>query len=89
MSLSGAYVKTTTLIPPLTHVCVELQKVCSSRGARYRIQACVTRIDEGGLGLEWCDPSPSLIRELLTDATGFLAHYSTSDSAALNRAATS
>jgi hypothetical protein len=39
-----------------------------SRAEPYRVSGYVARVDDGGLGVEWCEFAPPAIRALLNDA---------------------
>ena len=57
-SLSGAFVHTRLLVAPWTQVELELLGI--------RIEAYVVRVAPDGLGIEWTEFAPSVIRELLS-----------------------
>ena len=69
VSLSGAYVKTNTPVPPMSHTCLELQG--SNNTATWPTKAWIVRVDQEGVGLEWWEFSPPLLDELLK---GAMAH---------------
>lgn len=56
-SLSGAFVHTRLLVAPWTQVEIELLGI--------RIDAYVVRVAPDGLGIEWTEFAPRVIRELL------------------------
>jgi hypothetical protein len=65
--VSGGYVATAAQLPLGTAVCVHIELASPAcRTERWRITACVVRIDGRGLGLEWRHFAPRLIRQLLT-----------------------
>ncbi|HZF24659.1 MAG TPA: PilZ domain-containing protein [Steroidobacteraceae bacterium] len=57
-SLSGAFVHTRLQVPAWTQIEVELSEV--------RIAAYVVRVAADGLGIEWSEFAPPVIRELLS-----------------------
>jgi hypothetical protein len=60
-SLSGAFVETTAKLPLLSRVSLNL------RAPRDEwLDACVVRVDEEGLALEWLDPGSRLVPALLS-----------------------
>ncbi|MEO8313829.1 MAG: PilZ domain-containing protein [Pseudomonadota bacterium] len=59
-SLSGAFVETQTILPMLSCISV---RVMSQAGEW--LDACVVRIEETGMALEWLDPGSDIVPALL------------------------
>lgn len=59
-SLSGAYVRTVARLPQLTRVMLR-----TWGGEGWALPACVVRHDRGGMGLEWLDPGPHVLRAMI------------------------
>jgi hypothetical protein len=60
-SLSGAFVETNAKLPPLTRVSVNLPAPMDEW-----LDACVVRVENKGLALEWLDPGSRLLPTLLS-----------------------
>jgi hypothetical protein len=60
-SLSGAFVETTAKLPLLSRVSVNLRAPKDER-----LDACVVRVEDDGLALEWLDPGSRLVPALLS-----------------------
>jgi hypothetical protein len=60
-SVSGAFVETGSTLPLLTRIFVSLP----NRGGEG-LDACVVRIDDRGLGVEWLDPGSRMVPALLS-----------------------
>lgn len=58
-SISGAFVESGTRLPLLSRVSVNL------RGGEM-LDACIVRIDDRGMALEWLDPGSQLVPALLS-----------------------
>ena len=60
-SLSGAFLETSMMLPPLSRVSVALP------ATKYEaLDACVVRVDSNGLALEWLDPGAHLLPALFS-----------------------
>jgi hypothetical protein len=59
-SISGAYLETEAILPLLS--CVSMRVF--PWGAEW-LDACVVRVDDSGLALEWLDPGSRLVSVLL------------------------
>ena len=70
-SLSGAYIETSTPLPPLARIAV----VCGPSSGRAHcsgVPAYVTRVGRNGVGIEWLEFAPAMIRQLLlAESEGF------------------
>ena len=60
-SVSGAFVATTTKLPLLTRVSVSVPVHRDEP-----IDACVVRVDDSGLAVEWLDPGSRMVPTLLS-----------------------
>jgi hypothetical protein len=60
-SLSGAFVETTAKLPLLSRVSVNLHAPKDEW-----LDACVVRVEDDGLALEWLDPGSRLVPALLS-----------------------
>jgi hypothetical protein len=60
-SVSGAFVETVTKLPLLSRIAVNLP----ARGGEG-LDACVVRIEDRGLAVEWLDPGSRLVPTLLS-----------------------
>lgn len=65
VSSSGAFVRTEGRGPPRGPVEVILQEVATARRNAVRLPAYVVRETEAGVGIEWCEFAPRVVRELL------------------------
>ena len=65
VSSSGAFVRTGGRGPPRGPVEVILQEVATARRNAVRLPAYVVRETEAGVGIEWCEFAPRVVRELL------------------------
>jgi hypothetical protein len=66
-SVSGAFVATSTPLPPFT----SLRLVMSGKpDSRLELPACVARITDSGLGVEWRDMACPQLIELLREVDG-------------------
>lgn len=64
-SLSGAYVETSTPLPLLARIDVVCGPVCADRAHCPGVPAYVTRVEPNGVGVEWLEFAPAMIRQLL------------------------
>lgn len=65
VSSSGAFVRTEGRGPPRGPVEVIFPVPRSGRGRAERIAAYVVRETEAGVGIEWCEFAPRIVRELM------------------------
>jgi hypothetical protein len=65
VSSSGAFVRTEGRRPPRGPVEVILGDRSSGRGHSLRLPAYVVRETEAGVGIEWCEFAPRVVRELM------------------------
>jgi hypothetical protein len=65
VSSSGAFVRTEGRRPARGAVEVILRGRGSGRGHAVRLPAYVVRETEAGVGIEWCEFSPRVVRELM------------------------
>jgi hypothetical protein len=65
LSSSGAFIRTTQDWIPLSSVTVEVDLRVIVTGARVTIKACVIRLADEGIGVEWCEPLPAEVAALL------------------------
>ena len=68
VSSSGAFVRTEGRRPPRGPVEVVLGGRSSGRGHSVRLPAYVVRETATGVGIEWCEFAPRVVRELMTGA---------------------
>lgn len=70
-SVSGAFIRTALKLPALS----ALRVIVVTENARIELPACVARVADGGLGLEWRDMAcPELLEILHADRDTALAH---------------
>lgn len=65
LSSSGAFVRTAGGGPPRGPVQVILRRDTFGRQRSVRLAAYVVRESEAGVGIEWCEFAPRLVRELV------------------------
>jgi len=65
VSSSGAFVRTEGRGPPRGPVEVTFPDRSGGRGRAERIAAYVVRETDGGVGIEWCEFAPRVVREIL------------------------
>jgi hypothetical protein len=65
VSLTGAYVETRLKLPLLSPVILEPVKPTRHAGSAARLEAYVVRLDQAGIGLEWCEPILDPVAQLL------------------------
>lgn len=65
VSSSGAFVRTAGRRPPRGPVEVILQEDRSVRRQSPRLPAYVVRETDSGVGIEWCEFAPRVVRELI------------------------
>lgn len=71
-SLSGAYIETSAMLPLLARIDVVCGPTCSDRAHCSGVPAYVTRVGRNGVGIEWLEFAPAMIRQLLLgEAEGF------------------
>lgn len=68
-SSSGAFVETNQVLPPLSHLVVELYLPLRTTNRKVTLTASVIRADREGVGIEWCDPLPFETRWLESPRT--------------------
>jgi len=68
ISASGALLETEPSLPPLKRVEVQIAVRKQGRIDLIRIPACVLRKADHGVGVEWCEPLPFAIEQLVADA---------------------
>ena len=72
VSLSGAYVETRATLPPFARVDVVCWPTCSDRAHCPGVPAYVSRVGRNGVGIEWLEFAPAMIRQLLLgESEGF------------------
>jgi PilZ domain len=82
VSLSGAFVQTDLKLPVFTHVAIEFKLNQGNVNEIQEVAACVARRVDDGLGVEWCEFAPQVIRDLLAGT-----HAQTASLPALRKAA--
>jgi hypothetical protein len=55
VSMSGAFIETSTPFPPLARVTLSVSASAAGRGAGLDIDALVVRVAPDGVGIEWCE----------------------------------
>jgi len=60
VSISGAFLETTAPLPLFVPIAIAVVRDDESTHT-LAFPAVVVRHDEGGVGIEWCDPSPSSV----------------------------
>ncbi len=68
ISASGALLETEPSLPPLKRIEVEIALRKKGSIVPIRIAACVVRKADRGVGVEWCEPLPCTVAELVADA---------------------
>jgi hypothetical protein len=68
ISASGALLETEPSLPPLKRIEVQIAVRKQGRIDLIRIPACVLRKADHGVGVEWCEPLPFAIEQLVADA---------------------
>jgi hypothetical protein len=68
ISASGALLELEPSLPPLKRIEVEIALRKQGRIVPIRISACVVRKADHGVGVEWCEPLPCTVAELVADA---------------------
>jgi hypothetical protein len=66
LSASGAFVRTQGRGPPRGPVEVTLQERACGGGRSMRLAAYVVRETESGVGIEWCEFAPRVVRQILS-----------------------
>ncbi|HTX06162.1 MAG TPA: PilZ domain-containing protein [Steroidobacteraceae bacterium] len=66
LSSSGAFVRTEGCRPPRGPVEVTLIGSGEERGSSIRLPAYIVRESDSGVGIEWCEFAPRVVRELLS-----------------------
>ena len=64
-SLSGAYIETAATLPLLARIDVVCGPACPDRAHCPGVPACVTRVGRKGVGVEWLEFAPEMIRQLV------------------------
>ena len=64
-SLSGAYIETAATLPLLARIAVVCGPACSDRAPCPGVPAYVTRVGRNGVGIEWFEFAPEMIRQLV------------------------
>ncbi len=64
-SLSGAYIQTSTRLPPGMLIAVELEGELCRAGQRPYLHAWLVRQDAHGVAVEWCEFAPEAIRAIV------------------------
>ena len=70
-SLSGAYIETSATLPLLARIGVVCERVCSDRAHCPGVSAYVTRVGRKGVGVEWLEFAPAMVRQLLGESEDF------------------
>ena len=71
-SSSGAYIETSATLPLLARFDIVCGPACSDRAHCPGVPAYVTRVGRGGVGIEWLEFAPEMIRQLvLGESEGF------------------
>jgi hypothetical protein len=65
VSMTGAYVETRLKLPLLSPVSLEPLAQARQDGPAARFEAYVVRVDQSGIGLEWCEPFLEPVSQLL------------------------
>ena len=68
ISASGALLELEPGLPPLKRIEVEIARRKPGRIDLIRIPACVVRKADHGVGVEWCEPLPYTVAQLVADA---------------------
>jgi len=68
VSMTGAFVETKLNLALLSPVSLEATGPIAVDRASARLDAYVVRHGPGGVGLEWCDPTPHAVAQLLATA---------------------
>jgi hypothetical protein len=66
LSSSGAFVRTEGCRPPRGPVEVTLIGTGAERSSSIRLPAYIVRESDSGVGIEWCEFAPRVVRELLS-----------------------
>ena len=69
ISASGALLETEPSLPPLKRIDVEIAVCKHGRMDLIRIPAWVVRKADHGVGVEWCEPLPVAVEQLVAGAT--------------------
>jgi hypothetical protein len=72
ISASGALLETEPSLPPLKRIEVEIAVRKQDRMDLIRIRACVVRKADYGVGVEWCEPLPFAVEQLVVGATDLI-----------------
>jgi len=67
ISASGALLETEPSLPPLKRIEVEIAVCNQGRMDLIRIPACVVRKADHGVGVEWCEPLPFAVEQLVAE----------------------
>lgn len=70
-SLSGAYIETSATVPLLARIDVVCERVCSDRAHCLGVPAYVTRVGRNGVGVEWLEFAPAMVRQVLGESEDF------------------
>lgn len=65
VSLSGAYVETSAGYPLLARISIACALGLAERAAASCVAAYVTRVSSDGVGLEWFEFAPAVVRQLM------------------------
>jgi hypothetical protein len=65
VSISGAFVRTSTPIAPLSSITIEVLSVVASARRFKPIEAQVIRRTDSGLGIEWKELTPASLSQLV------------------------
>ncbi|MGH8290174.1 MAG: PilZ domain-containing protein [Steroidobacteraceae bacterium] len=68
VSSSGAFVRTDGCRPPRGPVEVTLIRAGEERRSSIRLPAYIVRESDTGVGIEWCEFAPRVVRELMSRA---------------------
>ena len=66
VSSSGAFVRTQGARPPRGPVEITLLRAIEERRSSMRLPAYIVRESETGVGIEWCEFAPRVVRELMS-----------------------
>ena len=86
ISASGALLELEPSLPPLKCIDVEIALCRRGRIDLIRIRACVVRKADHGVGVEWCEPLPLAVDELVEYATDVMTPPSRATGSAMGAA---
>ena len=78
ISVSGALLELEPSLPPMKPIDVEIALCTQDRIDLVRVAACVVRKADCGVGVEWREPLPFAVDQLLAGATDVVAESSES-----------